>query len=1450
MSFVRFLVNTVAHSWLPGKDSEMGQRESRETKHVLRPEGLDELSDARDSQAMHTYEYSTMLDKKKTEHGYLTIRSEDEEEEGQGHQGTAEDVLDPLADPFFNNEPPRWSNEDEDAQLAVDLGIRFKNKSGAGSANSKNPSNKKSKGGKNKNVTAAVKKEPPKVSKDKKGEKLKKKGGKHPVAGIESKKSTSNDVGVGHVGAHASSKAGLGSPVASVGDRPGAGGESGPGNVRKRSDSIGNKSTTSRSSGGSFRGGGDTADPFALYQSVQLYQAAPLPMAYGMVATESETVSAPSPFIIRRSPSIASSEDSPVYRIPSSGPARPLSRSPSSPNLLVEDPSLQPRVDNSTRVGDAITPAVGYKSTNVALYGVSLSVLQKLRKDHPGLLTEQLCNIYIKAATRLKGCSYVQMLKDKESVQVQVGNIKAVVAGRATAFNKSAVTTPAPPPSVAPATCFISHAWSCSFDDVVDCVEQYEKTHPNTYYWFDVLSRNQHTVGQRFGIYRSALESVNSGGGVDQTNGAVSDKRIDDKVDMERAERPQSPQISVDTNFEWWCSTVKEAFLAGTDVIALNADSPLPTFSLLLIMTPWNRPVPLTRAWCLYELLIAIHAVKARSGRSKKVPPQALLKYIHVGIPSSEHFSVNEVLRRDFGEFTTSIFASLDLEKADSTSSSDKELILAAMHSEASIMFGSNSGSVIRAIGDRVSDDNGVGAASRHNNDLSTINNSDGRADGNGNTRSAQSDDKNVSNSGTQESTPTLSEKHEVSIPGGPSSTLIHTPDTPVPQSSVFTPGHTTLADLMKASLRYAYMETCIRLAEEAKEAKLLYNMGMVARDYGELDKALKMFKESNAVAITTLGENHRSTAATYNAIGLVLDAQGEHAQAIPYYERSLAIKISTVGESHVETANTYGNMGKAYFDKCDFVHAVQCYEKSLAIFKAAQGEMHRDTALCLGSLGNSLFRKTDYESALRCYEECLSIITSTSGEMHPDTTRTYMNLGNTHLEMSDYDRAIEYYHKALANYTATLGPNHPETLVTHLALGNAHLQKGDDNQALDNFIKCQQYIISTHGKDHVETASLWHNMGTGYLRKGDYDTALEHLEKALAIRLTKLTDRHIDTALTYNAAADAYLQKGLYILASVHYEKCLPVRKAMLTLKGASGSERFHPDLARIYNNLAVAYRFQGQNAVALKQYFNQLSVLRGFYGEMHADTAAAYSNIGGMYEDMGDIGKALEYYEKCLPICIATLGESHVDTGRTYSAVALMYKNKGDLDKSLQLYNKSESVFIAALGQSHPDLAPVYNAIGSIYMQKGNFASALLYYGKDLAITIASVGENHPDTARTYSAMGNAYMHSLNRDKALEYHNKDLSIKLATLGENHPSTAITYNNLGLVYENSREREKALEMYSRALKIGLDSLGEEHAHTKTFQRNTNRIIKKIEERKQQKEQQEQLQRKGSLRKK
>ena len=152
----------------------------------------------------------------------------------------------------------------------------------------------------------------------------------------------------------------------------------------------------------------------------------------------------------------------------------------------------------------------------------------------------------------------------------------------------------------------------------------------------------------------------------------------------------------------------------------------------------------------------------------------------------------------------------------------------------------------------------------------------------------------------------------------------------------------------------------------------------------------------------------------------------GEYDKAIGYYEKALKIRKVSLGENHPSTATSYNNIGSAWHRKGEYDKAIGYYEKDLKITKASLGENHPSTATSYNNIGSAWHRKGEYDKAIGYYEKALKIRKVSLGENHPSTATSYNNMAQLYLAKNDIKRAKEYINKAVKIYSDAFPNGHP----------------------------------------------------------------------------------------------------------------------------------------------------------------------------------------------------------------------------------------------------------------------------------------------------------------------------------------------------------------------------------------------------------------------------------------
>jgi len=149
---------------------------------------------------------------------------------------------------------------------------------------------------------------------------------------------------------------------------------------------------------------------------------------------------------------------------------------------------------------------------------------------------------------------------------------------------------------------FCSHAWRYKFVNVVNALEVFCKNKrllpEETYIWFDLFINNQQ----------------------------------------------KAPNLS----YKWWCGRFKEAIRSFGKVV--------------LILEPWTDPIPITRAWCLWEIYCTIDTKSE----------------FNVAMCEGEHKDFKLRLVKNFEDIRTSL-SKIDARRADAWNKIDRDKIFAAI---------------------------------------------------------------------------------------------------------------------------------------------------------------------------------------------------------------------------------------------------------------------------------------------------------------------------------------------------------------------------------------------------------------------------------------------------------------------------------------------------------------------------------------------------------------------------------------------------------------------------------------------------------------------------------------------------------------------------------------------------------------------------------------------------
>ena len=409
-------------------------------------------------------------------------------------------------------------------------------------------------------------------------------------------------------------------------------------------------------------------------------------------------------------------------------------------------------------------------------------------------------------------------------------------------------------PYVATATVFVSHAWRYPFYDIVaDVMEQHAESHPDAYFWFDLFTNDQNEVASK--------------------------------------------------DFEWFSSTFRD----GVRDIG----------TVLLILSPWDDPMLIRRAWCLFEIFNSLAA-----------PNVELL----ICLPRSEISKLGATILRD-SEYLIKALSSIQAEKAEAREASDSEMIFEVIrkssggfpHVNTVVKHGLRSWYVkqLNFLLEKSPDDHllslsfaKVMAAFGFVNDALAC-------------ATKCLDSPNVDEELQADVLNTIAnfhfEKRNFS-----DALLCHNKSLAITIGRV---GEThqdvaqSFNNIANANCMLGHLDTALQFYNKSLEiVQTLYggkhntvaaynNIGNLYKKKGNTDEALQFYNKCLAIQLGVKGNNHPEMADVYDNIGKVFSSQGDPHQALEYHNKSLAINLPTLGEDHPSVGSTYNSIANIYSD-------------------------------------------------------------------------------------------------------------------------------------------------------------------------------------------------------------------------------------------------------------------------------------------------------------------------------------------------------------------------------------------------------------------------------------------------------------------------------------------------------------------------------------------------------
>ena len=201
---------------------------------------------------------------------------------------------------------------------------------------------------------------------------------------------------------------------------------------------------------------------------------------------------------------------------------------------------------------------------------------------------------------------------------------------------------------------------------------------------------------------------------------------------------------------------------------------------------------------------------------------------------------------------------------------------------------------------------------------------------------------------------------------------------------------------------------------ESQQVATILYNLGVLEFDRGNLGKSDSLYTESLQLYIKLNGELDAQTATAQNELASVLRHSGKFDEAEKLYKKALDTRVKIFGNDHPDVAHTLNHLSRLYYNQELYEQAEPFVRQSLEIRKNLYHDIHPEVSASKSSLAGTLMGLKKYKEAEKLYESAYKASMKKFGESHPYTPAILGNLGTALMEQKKYKQAEDAMLNAL----------------------------------------------------------------------------------------------------------------------------------------------------------------------------------------------------------------------------------------------------------------------------------------------------------------------------------------------------------------------------------------------------------------------------------------------------
>jgi tetratricopeptide (TPR) repeat protein len=674
---------------------------------------------------------------------------------------------------------------------------------------------------------------------------------------------------------------------------------------------------------------------------------------------------------------------------------------------------------------------------------------------------------------------------------------------------------------------FISHAWMYQILDVLEALEQHFVDTPEISIWFDVFSHNQHAIAN--------------------------------------------------DDFHWLSTTFRSAIKQfGYTVI---------------VLAPWGNPIPLTRAWCLFEVWATAEENCRFEVAMSKDQQKAFV---------DDNCKDNDVVDK--------MLATIDLKNSHATSETDKKNIFLAV--QQSNGFDALNQTVLEKMRAWIIET--FANRARDNLGLKT-----GLA-------------KLYCQQSKFAEAAVLYEECLIYC-----KTIYGDRNTKTLDAiASFAAVQVALGKFDDAETLLLYCLEIVDYIEAYDRAFILYNLAILYLKKGNPKEAASYSVECFTRRSKSVRYNHKEI---LEAMVLQADVEGNYEKGERIYLECLEKQKGSLGDSHASTLEIVNKLGGIYSDQGKYEAAEAFYKQCLEKRRIMFGEYHVVTLESLNNLGSCFMKQGAIEKAIEYFRECIKKQKVVLGENNPQTLSTMLNLAKVSKDLNTQEQILLECNEKIK---ISLPDDHPIKYSCKNALAVVYCHQNRPAIAEPQLKECLRYWKQRVGETHPETLAVINNLAAAYNLLNKTEKVIKMYAKYLPKMKLALGEAHPTVLTVINNIAHLYYGNRQWEESLPWFVECWKKRKSVF------GDN--HPDTITCLYYMASIHLKQ-RNFVKAELFFVRVWELRkSVLGVNDPETLMSQEVLGTIYSRQGKYDEAVIIWEDCLEKTTRVFGTNHHQTAK----------------------------------------------------------------------------------------------------------------------------------------------------------------------------------------------------------